>query len=65
MTKQIIAMGGGGFSMEPENPLLDLEEGVTDSIPGSLAKQDCLEFLSGVIAHTTMERVNEDLLITN
>ena len=22
--KQIIAMGGGGFSMEPENPLLDL-----------------------------------------
>ncbi|MEH2420556.1 MAG: hypothetical protein V7K48_06300 [Nostoc sp.] len=21
--KQIIAMGGGGFSMEPENPLLD------------------------------------------
>lgn len=21
---QIIAMGGGGFSMEPENPLLDL-----------------------------------------
>jgi dipeptidase E len=24
MTKQIIAMGGGGFSMEPENPLLDL-----------------------------------------
>jgi len=20
---QIIAMGGGGFSMEPENPLLD------------------------------------------
>lgn len=22
-TKQIIAMGGGGFSMEPENPLLD------------------------------------------
>jgi dipeptidase E len=24
MHKQIIAMGGGGFSMEPENPLLDL-----------------------------------------
>jgi dipeptidase E len=24
MKKQIIAMGGGGFSMEPENPLLDL-----------------------------------------
>lgn len=24
MMKQIIAMGGGGFSMEPENPLLDL-----------------------------------------
>ncbi len=24
VTKQIIAMGGGGFSMEPENPLLDL-----------------------------------------
>lgn len=23
MKKQIIAMGGGGFSMEPENPLLD------------------------------------------
>ena len=23
MTKQIIALGGGGFSMEPENPLLD------------------------------------------
>lgn len=23
-TKHIIAMGGGGFSMEPENPLLDL-----------------------------------------
>lgn len=23
MMKQIIAMGGGGFSMEPENPLLD------------------------------------------
>ena len=23
MTKQIIAMGGGGFSMEPDNPLLD------------------------------------------
>lgn len=22
--KQIIALGGGGFSMEPENPLLDL-----------------------------------------
>ncbi|OXL81824.1 hypothetical protein BCV73_01125 [Paenibacillus sp. SSG-1] len=22
--KQIIAMGGGGFSMEPDNPLLDL-----------------------------------------
>lgn len=22
--RQIIAMGGGGFSMEPENPLLDL-----------------------------------------
>lgn len=22
--KQIIAMGGGGFSMEPSNPLLDL-----------------------------------------
>ena len=21
--KQVIAMGGGGFSMEPENPLLD------------------------------------------
>ncbi|MFP3360241.1 Type 1 glutamine amidotransferase-like domain-containing protein, partial [Planococcus sp. SIMBA_143] len=21
--KQIIAMGGGGFSMEPDNPLLD------------------------------------------
>lgn len=21
--KQIVAMGGGGFSMEPENPLLD------------------------------------------
>lgn len=21
--KQIIALGGGGFSMEPENPLLD------------------------------------------
>ena len=24
MVRQIIAMGGGGFSMEPENPLLDL-----------------------------------------
>lgn len=24
MLRQIIAMGGGGFSMEPENPLLDL-----------------------------------------
>lgn len=24
MTSQIIAMGGGGFSMEPDNPLLDL-----------------------------------------
>jgi dipeptidase E len=23
ISKQIIAMGGGGFSMEPENPLLD------------------------------------------
>src|SRR5687767_10239837 len=23
MIQQIIAMGGGGFSMEPENPLLD------------------------------------------
>jgi peptidase E len=23
MTRQIIALGGGGFSMEPENPLLD------------------------------------------
>lgn len=23
MTKQIIALGGGGFSMEPDNPLLD------------------------------------------
>ena len=22
--KQIIALGGGGFSMEPDNPLLDL-----------------------------------------
>lgn len=22
--RQIIALGGGGFSMEPENPLLDL-----------------------------------------
>ena len=22
--RQIIAMGGGGFSMEPDNPLLDL-----------------------------------------
>ncbi|MEH2139428.1 Type 1 glutamine amidotransferase-like domain-containing protein [Nostoc sp.] len=22
--KQIIAMGGGGFSMEPENPLIDV-----------------------------------------
>jgi dipeptidase E len=21
--KQVIAMGGGGFSMEPDNPLLD------------------------------------------
>ncbi|MBF2009266.1 MAG: peptidase E [Chlorogloeopsis fritschii C42_A2020_084] len=24
VSKQIIAMGGGGFSMEPENPLLDM-----------------------------------------
>ncbi len=24
IAKHIIAMGGGGFSMEPENPLLDL-----------------------------------------
>jgi peptidase E len=23
MNKQIIALGGGGFSMEPDNPLLD------------------------------------------
>lgn len=23
MKRQIIALGGGGFSMEPENPLLD------------------------------------------
>ena len=23
MKKQIIAFGGGGFSMEPENPLID------------------------------------------
>jgi dipeptidase E len=23
MIKQIIALGGGGFSMEPDNPLLD------------------------------------------
>jgi dipeptidase E len=23
-SKNIVAMGGGGFSMEPENPLLDL-----------------------------------------
>ncbi|MGE5676316.1 MAG: Type 1 glutamine amidotransferase-like domain-containing protein, partial [Mycobacterium leprae] len=23
MMQQIVAMGGGGFSMEPENPLLD------------------------------------------
>ena len=23
ISKQIVAMGGGGFSMEPENPLLD------------------------------------------
>lgn len=24
MTRQLVALGGGGFSMEPENPLLDL-----------------------------------------
>lgn len=33
MTSQIIAMGGGGFSMEPDNPLLDkyiLDQSVSD-----------------------------------
>jgi hypothetical protein len=39
--KQIIALGGSGFSMEPENPLLDLY--ICESVPRAKKHQEVEE----------------------
>jgi len=43
--RQIIAMGGDGFSMEPEN--LAFEDCSTDSLPGEYQVLACLGYLAG------------------
>ncbi|MFO1444041.1 Type 1 glutamine amidotransferase-like domain-containing protein [Bacillus sp. Bva_UNVM-123] len=47
--KQIIALGGGGFSMEPENPLLDLY--ILNQVSGKIPKICFIPTASGDSEH--------------